>query len=738
MDTQSTLPAALALASRGYRVFPAPQTIAQPHLTGWNSLAASDPDPLARLFEGSPHYGLGVMCGDKGGVMVVDVDVADGKPGLASLKVVEKKLGSLGEPTARSGSGGLHYYFRYDPKLSNQATMIGAVAEGIDILGSGPGASFVYAPPSRRDKDSHDGPYAWTAGLPPKVDDLRPLPDRWRRQLREHARTRGKAIAPFDPRLESPKQGQQNDLLYGAGLYLRLRGADDVKLRAYLDDVASRCDPEHPARRVQSVFDSLTKHVDPIHDTDADRELLDGIISGDRVITHDPPGLLKALDLLGYSVRANELRTAAELTEFRLPGSADWIVFDAHRRATLKESIRAGLRFKKLVATAWDAVPAKFTRTDFDDAVLWAADANRVNPPAQYLADLPKWDGVARVDTILEDVFPTLADASEADRRFIRWASRYLFMGFVERTLRPGCEIHTVPVLIGPEAAGKSSVVKASCPDPAWYGNSVKLHEPLKKQLEAMTGKIVIELEEMDGVRSKRAADAIKTLLSSDTDQQRMAYGHESVEHIRRSIFIGTSNTVAILPNEPGGNRRFVPIEVGQSRADPRTIIEPIRDQLYAEALHRVNAGERTQLPYDLVKSVIRRNERFRQADETVNGLLQSWMDRMTDTERLLAYGVHQIREGARITEQARHVTDVALAKELKALSWRRPPGSGKRRLKIEGKSSPRYVWLPPKAPDNARVAVEKRGQFGKLEGFRPPARAQVTDQRMLVGANAA
>lgn len=63
-----------------------------------------------------PSANIGIATGEINGLLVIDVDIKhdQGKYGDESLKDLESELGELPETwTAITGSGGLHYYFRY-------------------------------------------------------------------------------------------------------------------------------------------------------------------------------------------------------------------------------------------------------------------------------------------------------------------------------------------------------------------------------------------------------------------------------------------------------------------------------------------------------------------------------------------------------------------------------------------------------------------------------------------------
>src|SRR4051812_13169985 len=62
-----------------------------------------------------PAANIGIPTGEKNGFFVIDADTPGGHgvDGIASLEALQKKYGRLSPTqTARTPSGGLHYYFR--------------------------------------------------------------------------------------------------------------------------------------------------------------------------------------------------------------------------------------------------------------------------------------------------------------------------------------------------------------------------------------------------------------------------------------------------------------------------------------------------------------------------------------------------------------------------------------------------------------------------------------------------
>ena len=103
--------------------------------------ATANPDEIRRLFANPRAAMIGMPTGEGTGIVVIDVDVKDGRTGMEWLNNNSHRLPQT--RTIRTGSGGLHIYLRWPGQpIRNSA---GKIAPGIDVRGDG---GYVIVPPS--------------------------------------------------------------------------------------------------------------------------------------------------------------------------------------------------------------------------------------------------------------------------------------------------------------------------------------------------------------------------------------------------------------------------------------------------------------------------------------------------------------------------------------------------------------------------------------------------------------
>lgn len=136
--------------------------------------ATTAPDRIRAWWSAHPQANVAVATGARSGITVLDIDVADGKPGAATWAALIEKKGEPVTVTAETGSGGMHFFFKYNSALKTVSNALGPAVDCRNDNG------YVVVAPSRHHSG---GAYRWWRPIDTPLADLpahltRPLPQR--------------------------------------------------------------------------------------------------------------------------------------------------------------------------------------------------------------------------------------------------------------------------------------------------------------------------------------------------------------------------------------------------------------------------------------------------------------------------------------------------------------------------------------------------------------------------------
>jgi putative DNA primase/helicase len=221
-------------------------------------------------------------------------------------------------------------------------------------------------------------------------------------------------------------------------------------------------------------------------------------------------------------------------------------------------------------------------------AVVAAANDQRFHPVRDYFAKI-EWDKQERLPT-----WPAVYLGAE-QTEYTRAAGMKFLIGAVARVMRPGCKMDNVLILEGEQGRWKSSALAAlSAP---WFGDTPFTIGDKDAYL-VIRGNLIYELAELDGF-SRAESSRAKAFFSSPYDTFVPKYVAWATKVPRQCVFAGTVNHGTYL-RDTTGNRRYWPIRI--KRADVDAILRD-REQLWAEAVHRYQAGTRWWVEPDEVEA---------------------------------------------------------------------------------------------------------------------------------------
>jgi hypothetical protein len=261
---------ALAYARYGFRVFPCHEIESDgfcscgatackspgkhPRIKDWPQLATIAEAQIAQWWLHWSNANIGVACGERSNLTVLDVDPRKG--GDASLAELEAEHGDLPlTPLVITGWGGSHYYFAFEPGLSNAAS---SLAPGLDIRTEG---GLVVGVGSKT-KDE----YRWELSATISDDPAAPLfpvcMPRWLVELIKHQTNKQSANGHFElpPKI---KDGARNDTLYRLARSSRKRGQSFAATLAAVEiENRDRCEPPLASDEVQKIVTNAYQQPD--------------------------------------------------------------------------------------------------------------------------------------------------------------------------------------------------------------------------------------------------------------------------------------------------------------------------------------------------------------------------------------------------------------------------------------------------------------------------------------------
>jgi len=219
------------------------------------------------------------------------------------------------------------------------------------------------------------------------------------------------------------------------------------------------------------------------------------------------------------------------------------------------------------------------------DAIQDACRANSYDRAADYVKKI-KWDGKGRLDSWLHQVYGVENNA------YHKAVGANFFKGMVKRIIKPGCKFDTVMILEGKQGCGKSTSLSLIAGN--WHLETT-MKADNKDFFLQFKGKLIVEFSEGETM-SRTETKNMKAMISTRVDTYRAPYGRIMKDVPRRCIFAMTTNQDEYLKDE-SGNRRFFPVEVVRERVDLEWIRNN-RDQMFAEALHRVEVLKESVYEY--------------------------------------------------------------------------------------------------------------------------------------------
>ena len=257
----------------------------------------------------------------------------------------------------------------------------------------------------------------------------------------------------------------------------------------------------------------------------------------------------------------------------------------------------------------------------------WDQDVNRFidstrieqyDPINTWLDKLPQWDGQDRIKELAARV-PTEQPHWE---KYLR----YWLVGMVAQWRESDKQLTgnaLTPLLIGRQGCGKTRFCKILLPPELrdYYNDKLNFKNEFDLNI-ALTSFALINIDEFDKTTNSQQI-VLKYLLSSSDVKFRPPYGKTIKQYRRYTSFIGTTNQMQPLV-DPTGSRRFVCVGIPNGKNIDFTD-NLNHQQLYAQALHLFNNGERFWLEDDEIQTLIEENVPYQRTVDLVEMINESF-----------------------------------------------------------------------------------------------------------------
>jgi len=295
----------------------------------------------------------------------------------------------------------------------------------------------------------------------------------------------------------------------------------------------------------------------------------------------------------------------------------------------------AGSRYWREADTAQlkaylDSNYCSFTMNDLNVYFTKIADDRHFHPIRVYLDNLPKWDGLKRV----EDLFIKYLMAD--DNAYVRSVTKKAFVAAVSRIYNPGQKFDSIIVLDGVQGIGKSTILKDLVTS-EYYSDALSLTDMDSKDgAEKLQGFWIIEIGELAGMK-KADIEKVKAFITTSDDKYRPSYGRVVESHPRQCIIIATVNGERGYLRDITGNRRFWIIKLHQTEQIHKWVFDDeFRKQFWAEVKFYYEQGEKLYLEGAILadsekaqKDAMEKDERQGMIEEYLNTPLPDDWDSM-------------------------------------------------------------------------------------------------------------
>lgn len=587
--------AALAYTQpNGYRppwaIIPVVSGGKRPYLKDWNNQASHAPETVKRWWTENPQANIGLVTGEKNGIVVIDVDKGPDKHGDESLRSLEEQLGKLPDTVeAITAHGGRHLLFKYP--TGHYIGSPANTAPYIDIRGNG---GQIVVEPSTVDGNQ----YTWEASSRPNETPLAELPPMWIEWLDKVA---GKFVLPDVIELHT-----RNQTLFKYACSLRAQGKDKAEILAAVTEAnTKRCTEPLPIDEINTIVDSAAQYPQGQADEQPTPR------SRPRLTLE---ALAKEMSDKQYAARYNKITGEYEPQGRTASG----------RRMNIDDLIT--LLHNNLA----DSYKGCSIET-LSQYVSFVAREKQYNPVLDWL-DTLTWDGESRLPQLFDIIGingPT--DQDTLSRTLVtKWLLQTVALLFNDLDDPFGAD--GVLVFNGEQGAGKTSLFRHLAIKDAWFCEGATIKENDKDTTRRVITTWISELGEVESTL-KSDISALKAFVSASVDKYRLPYGKTDIVTPRMTSLCATCNSDRYLI-DPTGNRRWWSIPFTGCNHEKMLALDA--PQLWAEIYAIIK-----NLTYKEKSAIFRLTHDEREKLDIRNGDYEKPIKAQTEIEDILAGNYH-------------------------------------------------------------------------------------------------
>lgn len=555
----------------------------------WQKRATNDPQEVAKIWKENPYALIGVPCGEDNKIVAVDVDARNG--GFATVGELSAQGLNFSDTEQHKAPGGWHRIYQYSPEVPNSlnfkdyahVTPTGkkVAIKGIDLISNG--KYVIWAPgvipdyPDPVSKERGRGTYSFQNDLPPA--ELDPWLIEMAKQSKAPRERKAKDKVAQDPEVGRRAAEKILEKVLETFRTMESSRNDTINKQAYMLGglvTSGFLDESETLRRcAEALRENGTNMPSSYIDFHLPRSLGQGKgrpmtpFSGENKPTLDD--LLSGTRLLGVVCRYNVFNAKFEV-DITCLDTGELGKFDTDVDLRVKINL---IRLALQREYGWN----KVTKDEVEVVIDNECVANSYHSVLSYWDPL-KWDGTPRAERWLVDY------CGAEDNEYTRAVGLKWLMAIARRVKHPDSpdsKFDEMLVLEGEQGIGKSTALSIII-GRRWFVENFHLEhatERPKYVLEQTRGKMVVEVSELTGIRGAKV-EALKSLLSTQTDSSRLSYDKDQTERDRMFVFAGTTNDDNYLSDQTG-NRRYWPVKVGKFNLEK---LKQDRDQIWAEVCH--------------------------------------------------------------------------------------------------------------------------------------------------------